>query len=690
MLLSFKQFKKEGFITICPKCQNEYKLDLIISFNCQCDRNKNYFHINELYNELKYKSVSRIVGVLLIDRRMTKSVKRKNYINFYLSKSKRLLQKTILNYFPTYYNIFSFKNKKYIEEDTAPFFSEEYINEISIKVNELKNDSIPLKILKEIKAFILDINIFNILLKKGYIYINEINNVINSILKKDIIEIKWIKQIKNNIRKIKRNEKLINMAKNNGTLKLHSLNINCIYPIIEKNIIIIAYQIDEKEIEFRFYDIYDIQDNNYIYLQKIKLNFEMNNIIEKGIKIYKIDFQLLLLLFTYNEGGANYYNIFLVEIKYDKNHKPININLLDEDKYKDIKNIIKKVKDFSIINNDNIIFTTRNSDKVYIFNKNKENQFSYKIIEIDRYTSIDDKSELDEKWGSSNKILADEINNQAIIYYSNRLIYKNDDIYLYAFFNFYDLTTYEFKKVIYLTEKEKDCLIVNDFERYNSLNILNEDYYCFFGRKIYLISAKHMEITTVYEKNYNYWDLYVLKNSNRIFLLDNIYLTIYTFQDKELRLIKKKFIIKENIVEIQEINNKGDYIIVTNSSKIYYFKANINNNKKIKDNYSILEDVTIIKKENNDDDNDDDEYYFENYEKIEDDFELNPNNSLFNYEKEDFHFIKKKYKNNNKRKYVNIRNLELIKKLFKYKKYKNKKNLNKYEKEDYEDNFINY
>ena len=250
MFLSFKQFKKEGFITICPKCQNEYKLDLIISFNCQCDRNKNYFHINELYNELKCESVSRIVGVLLIDRRMTKSVKRKNYINFYLSKSKRLLQKTILNYFPTYYNIFSFKNKKYIEEDTAPFFSEEYINEISIKVNELKNDSIPLKILKEIKAFILDINIFNILLKKGYIYINEINNVINSILKNDIIE-----------------------------------------------------------------------------------------------------------------------------IKYDKNHKPININLLDEDKYKDIKNIIKKVKDFSIINNDNIIFTTRNSDKVYIFNKNKENQF---------------------------------------------------------------------------------------------------------------------------------------------------------------------------------------------------------------------------------------------------------------------------------------------------------------------------
>ena len=165
---------------------------------------------------------------------------------------------------------------------------------------------------------------------------------------------------------------------------------------------------------------------------------------------------------------------------------------------------------------------------------------------------------------------------------------------------------------------------------------------------------------------------------------------IYTFQDKELRLIKKKFIIKENIVEIQEINNKGDYIIVTDSSKIYYFKANINNNKKIKDNYSILEDATIIKKENNDDDNDDDEYYFENYEKIEDDFELNPNNSLFNYEKEDFHFIKKKYKNNNKRKYANIRNLELIKKLFKYKKYKNKKNLNKYEKEDYEDNFINY
>ena len=65
-----------------------------------------------------------------------------------------------------------------------------------------------------------------------------------------------------------------------------------------------------------------------------------------------------------------------------------------------------------------------------------------------------DNSEVDEKWGSCNKVSDYEINNQAIIYYSNRLIYKNDDINLY---------------------------IINDFERYNFLKILNDDYYCFLN-----------------------------------------------------------------------------------------------------------------------------------------------------------------------------------------------------------------
>ena len=97
------------------------------------------------------------------------------------------------------------------------------------------------------------------------------------------------------------------MAIKNGTLKFHSRCIESINPIIEKNILIILYQISVNEIEFGFYDMYDIQDNNYIYFQKIKLNFDIrNDIIYQDIKIYKIDFQLILLLYKYNEGGAHY------------------------------------------------------------------------------------------------------------------------------------------------------------------------------------------------------------------------------------------------------------------------------------------------------------------------------------------------------------------------------------------------
>ena len=68
--------------------------------------------------------------------------------------------------------------------------------------------------------------------------------------------------------------------------------------------------------------------------------------------------------------------------------------------------------------------------------------------------------EIDEIWESSNKVLVDEINNQLIIYYSNRFIYKNDEIELYVFFNFYDLTIHEFKKVIYLKKRNISLLLL--------------------------------------------------------------------------------------------------------------------------------------------------------------------------------------------------------------------------------------
>ena len=220
-----------------------------------------------------------------------------------------------------------------------------------------------------------------------------------------------------------------------------------------------------------------------------------------------------------------------------------------------------------------------------------------------------------------NKILVDKYNKQIIIYYSistDSYFYYDNIYYIgiyYIGINFYD-NDFNLKKIINYEENGER------FIKNASMKILNKEYYILFHIKILLISAKYLEIVNVYEMNFNFSSNFVLNNSNRILLLNKEEMRVYKFYQNELKYVGKQIYINNKIIDVIEINEKGEHIIIMNSflnfnldilgkeiSEIFYIK-NINNknNKKIIKDYSMI----IIKKDKYYDDVDY-EYYWQEY-----------------------------------------------------------------------------
>jgi len=183
-----------------------------------------------------------------------------------------------------------------------------------------------------------------------------------------------------------------------------------------------------------------------------------------------------------------------------------------------------------------------------------------------------------------------------------------------------------------------------------SLNILNKECYILsFYEKIFLISLKYLEIIATYNLHFNLHfnikSVFVSSNSNIILMFkklreEKMTMPIYKLYKKELKFVGKKEYNNKKIIDIREINEKGDHILLTNSylnfnfkngekkiSKLYYIK-NINkkNNKNIKKDYSMFK----MKKENYNEnyflnDNDDNDYDEEYYFYYSDDFSPIPN-----------------------------------------------------------------
>ena len=168
----------------------------------------------------------------------------------------------------------------------------------------------------------------------------------------------------------------------------------------------------------------------------------------------------------------------------------------------------------------------------------------------------------------NNKIIVDKINNQ-IVFFQQEL-FREDEVSYYYYWNdnifikIYDLN---------LSPKNKVFKLSGQFIKYydecshDECKILNSNLYIiFFRNKIYLISAKYLEIVSIYtlSKPLRNCNKIILEKSERIILYNRRYEVIYKLFQNEI--IEEKIwtphVYKRAFFDIIEINEKGDFIIV--------------------------------------------------------------------------------------------------------------------------------
>ena len=178
------------------------------------------YHISELINTLVFK---------------VNSFNEENKNKKYILMSKQILGKIETLFFPSQLSLFNFSCKNYIEEE--PYFMEECLEEFTKRVQGLKNDDLPNNTLEFIKALILDINIFVIILKKNLAFkINEIN-LLNVLYQSKIsIKYEFIQIVKEYLH----NKKIIENSFDDGLkYKLNSKLVKFCLSLPEKNLILL-------------------------------------------------------------------------------------------------------------------------------------------------------------------------------------------------------------------------------------------------------------------------------------------------------------------------------------------------------------------------------------------------------------------------------------------------------------------
>ena len=705
MKRNIKEFIKEINVVktplaLCLKCKKElYHLDLIISFNCECKKSKNHksskmLHISDLYNNLEFN---------------LNSSNSENKNKKYILMSKHILEKIETLFFPSQLNLFNFSCKSEIEEE--PYFMEEYLEEFTKIVKGLKNDDLPNNTLEFIKALILDINIFVIILKKNLAFkINEIN-LLNVLYQSKInIKYEFIRIVKEYLR----NKKIIENSFDDGLkYELNSRLVKFCLILPEKNLILLLLQNSRKknDFELRIYDINNIKGDNYFCARNlIIVDSEKKYFYKNKIKLYRINPEIILIDYIYYTSWIKHHFFSFIEIVYDENDKPMNIKLLNEEKYEEIKRGNGFFYALDLLDDNVIIFTTKN-DRAFIFKKDEENNFY-----LDKKIYIEPPDKFDEIINSGNffgincnNVFADRDNKQIMIYrdcdmipniYSS--IYNN-----YVFIYFYDYD-FNLKKIINFEEDSNGPMSESYF-----LTILNKECYLVsYYKKVFLISIKYLEIVTTYNLDFYEQTVFIPNNSNRIISFSgerNVTMCIYKFHRNEIKFVEKKQNINKGLVFGTNVNDKGDHLLITSTnlkinvggggkkiSRIVFIR-NINNksNKNIKKDYSMFKTKKNVYRGNYINDG---YYYYDDYENEHycenEECEswncywnnyYNVSGYYFISKKEDQHIKKEKYKNKSKRRYINFRKLKLKEKFRKYNS--NKKNLNKYENEDLFEDF---
>ena len=329
--------------------------------------------------------------------------------------------------------------------------------------------------------------------------------------------------------------------------------------------------------------------------------------------IDNLDQNYLLLEYNNNPSNENYYNnVILYSIKENKVlsscyatkiNKINNNNYIGFNKNKNLIHIEIKINpdknmfnleispfidtsglidliDFNITDDYRLICFDKFAN-MHLF-KEGNGQIIYKLKKFPKLIIID-----------NGQIIIDKDNGQFAILF---VIEKKNVI-----LNFYDFEL-NLKKNIELEDlynSDHDLQSNNKKANFPTIKKFNKELYIIFGKRIYLISVKYLEVISIL--NYIKYDLnckyFIFANSEEIFIKyknkDKYkqYLYRYKLIKNELTLFKKYYF-EDKLNDLKEIDNQGNYSILyleNNLWQEYY----IRNNKNEEYLYPIFKEIKI-------------------------------------------------------------------------------------------------
>ena len=464
-------------------------------------------------------------------------------ISHFISKTKKFVKAIIHCYFKSKFNLFNLSDKKYLDCDNEGilFFYDEGNEKLFNTINNLNTSKLSPKDLNDLKNFLLDVHCFILILKKNPYISSQISFQNICFYEQNI---KDDERMDYNY-KFQQNLKSFFYKTENNCNYFFCKKLVQVFPIIEKNLFLLIY-IDHIE-------MYNFEEKKIVLIIKSGI---------KDSKIRKINSEILIIL----KNNILYF----VKIKYNLENNPIDLY------YFDSIELENDIEAFDIINEKNIICVDDRYD-AHLFNVSYCNdKISYNISKSENifvYHDINNSITSYMYYYINNKIIVDKINNQ-IVFFQQEL-FREDEVSYYYYWNdnifikIYDLNLSLKNKVFKLSGK---FIKYYDECSHDECKILNSNLYIiFFRNKIYLISAKYLEILSIYtlSKPLRNCNKIILEKSERIILYNKRYEVIYKLFQNEI--IEEKIwtphVYKRAFFDIIEINEKGDFIIVKSIRK---------------------------------------------------------------------------------------------------------------------------
>lgn len=319
--------------------------------------------------------------------------------------------------------------------------------------------------------------------------------------------------------------------------------------INEKNCLLINYNN-----EIKTYKINNDQIERSICSQKFNYN----------VKMYKASSELILIRKNYEQyHDYDYDHILNYGYDYDYNYDyKLSLSFL-KIKYNSKDEPIKM--DFQYYNE-----KCHLSQNLYVIDENKIISINLISNSFSLYTIYNNKFSFQKKINlnltreirrTTVSMELDKINKNVIIYYMD----YNNNIYL----NFYELNdNFNLKNNIIIYHKS-----LEEYMKPIIFKQINKDnYILYYKSTIYIISSKYLECVTIINiDKHELLSMHILNNSNQIILsYINGYVSGYEFYNNELQIIDEHFYKFTNIFDIKEINEQGDYLLITKTYNGYY------------------------------------------------------------------------------------------------------------------------